>query len=258
MAGTGSFFFLAGEKLTGDTIVFSRVKSAWLSGRCVLPGILLFLSLFLAGAADTETTIDPKATVRNIFDRERARLTVAYCLRHYGRASDELREPRMIVVHFTAFPTMDASFRFFAPPRLDVVSRSDIKSGGLVNVSAHYLIDRDGAVVQLAPDNLVCRHTIGFNWTAIGIENVGNDAASLTDAQAAATAALVSRLVARHPSITCLIGHDEYRNSTLPHYRFFREHDRSYRFTDKVDPGPAFMGRVRGLLKERYGLVLQD
>jgi N-acetyl-anhydromuramyl-L-alanine amidase AmpD len=205
-----------------------------------------------------ETDIDPKASFRNIFDKERVRLTAEYCLQHYGSAHDELREPRMIVVHFTAFPTLEESFRFFAPSRLDTVSRRDIKNGGAVNVSAHYLIDRDGSVVQLAPDNRICRHTIGFNWTAIGIENVGQDAAAMTDAQADATADLVSRLVARHPSITCLIGHHEYRDVSLPHYRFFRENDRSYRFTDKVDPGPLFMARVRRVLKEHYGIVLQD
>ena len=216
------------------------------------------LSLFLAGASGSDTNIDPKAMGRNLFDGDRIRLTAEYCLRHYGKKSAELREPRMIVVHFTAFPTMDESLRFFAPQRLDKVSRSDIKNGGAVNVSAHYLIDRDGTIVQLAPDNVVCRHTIGFNWTAIGIENVGRDAGDLTDAQAAATAGLVSRLVARHPSVTCLIGHYEYRNVALPHYRFFREDDQTYRFTGKVDPGSAFMERVRWLLREHYGTVLQD
>jgi hypothetical protein len=67
-----------------------------------------------------------------------------------------------------------------------------------------------------------------------------------------------SRLVARHPSIAYLIGHYEYRKANLPHYRLFREDDRSYRFTQKIDPGPAFMSRVRGLLRERYGIVLKD
>jgi N-acetylmuramoyl-L-alanine amidase len=105
---------------------------------------------------------------------------------------------------------------------------------------------------------VVCRHIIGFNHTAIGIENVGRDATELTEAQASSTADLVSRLVERHPSITFLIGHHEYRETGLPHYRLFRENDASYRLTDKIDPGPAFMARVRVLLKERYGIVLQD
>ncbi|HEY6871863.1 MAG TPA: peptidoglycan recognition family protein [Geobacteraceae bacterium] len=216
------------------------------------------LSLVLTGFAGSSVDYDPQATRRNIFSDERLRLTADYCLTHYGRKSAALNAPEMIVVHYTAFATLGESFGFFAPPRLDRVSRRDIKGGGAVNVSAHYLVDRDGTVLQLAPDNVVCRHTIGFNHTAIGIENVGRNAADLTDAQASATAELVSRLVARHPSISCLIGHYEYRHTGLPHYRLFREDDRSYRFTSKVDPGPAFMARVRGLLKERHGIVLKD
>jgi len=105
---------------------------------------------------------------------------------------------------------------------------------------------------------VVCRHTIGFNYTAIGIENVGRDEADLTEAQASSTADLVSRLVTRHPSIAYLIGHYQYHDSRLPHYRLFREDAPGYRLTVKIDPGPAFMARVRALLQERYLLVLQE
>lgn len=216
------------------------------------------LSPLSAGFGGSSASYDPQATIRNIFDDMRLRLTANYCFTHYGRESAELREPQMIVVHYTAFSTLDESYRFFAPPRLDKISRRDIKSGGAVNVSAHYLVDRDGTIMQLAPDNVVCRHTIGFNQTAIGIENVGRSAADLTDAQASATAGLISRLVVRHPSIAYLIGHYEYREAGLPHYQLFKENDRSYKFTDKIDPGSSFMARVRSLLKERYGVVLQN
>ncbi len=225
--------------------------------RRLLAGALIVLAL-LTGFAGASVNYDPQATFRTIFNDERLHLTAAYCLTHYGIESAELSEPQMIVVHYTAFATRDESLGFFAPARLDTVSRRDIKGGGVVNVSAHYLIDRDGTILQLAPDDVVCRHTIGFNRTAIGIENVGRNAADLTEAQASATADLISRLVARHPSIAYLIGHHEYRKTELPHYRLFREDDRSYRFTAKVDPGPAFMARVRALLRERHGIVLKD
>jgi N-acetyl-anhydromuramyl-L-alanine amidase AmpD len=223
----------------------------------LLAGVLIALSL-LTGFSGSSANYDPQASSRSIFNDERLHLTASYCLTHYGNESAELREPQMVVVHYTAFATRDESYRFFAPPRLDTVSRRDITGGGAVNVSAHYLIDRDGTILQLAPDNVICRHTIGFNWTAIGIENVGRNAADLTEAQASATADLISRLVARYPSIAYLIGHHEYRKTDLPHYRLFREDDHSYKFTPKVDPGPAFMARVRGLLKERHGIVLKD
>lgn len=225
--------------------------------RRLLCGALIALSL-LTGFTGASINYDPQASTRSIFTDERLQLTAGYCLTHYGSESTELREPQMIVVHYTAFATKGESFSFFAPPRLDTVSRRDITGGGAVNVSAHYLIDRDGTILQLAPDNVICRHTIGFNWTAIAIENVGSKASELTSAQASATVDLISRLVARHPSIAYLIGHYEYRKTDLPHYGLFREDDRSYKFTAKVDPGPAFMARVRELLRERHGLVLKN
>jgi len=219
---------------------------------------LLLVSIILSGCLGRGAVLDPRATVRSVFDDERLRLTADYCRTHYGLDSYRLTEPEMVVVHYTAIPTLEESYRFFAPVTLDTVFRKDISSGGKVNLSAHYLVDRDGAVFQLAPDDVVCRHTIGFNYTAIGIENVGRNAADLTEAQASGTADLISRLVTRHPSIAYLIGHYQYRDSGLPHYRLFREDDPGYRLTVKVDPGPSFMARVRALLRERYGLVLQE
>ena len=38
---------------------------------------------------------------------------------------------------------------------------------------AHYVIDRDGTIYQLVPRSIMCRHTVGLNYTAIGIEHVG-------------------------------------------------------------------------------------
>lgn len=220
--------------------------------------VLLFVAAILSGCLGREVVLDPMATTRNVFDDERLRLTADYCRIHYGQDSCRLAEPEMIVVHYTAIPTFEESYRFFAPVTLDTVLRKDISSGGQVNLSAHYLVDRDGAVFQLAPDNVVCRHTIGFNHTAIGIENVGGSEADLTEAQAASTADLVCRLVERHPSITYLVGHYQYRDPGLPHHRLFKEDDSGYRLTVKIDPGAAFMARVRALLQERYGLVLLE
>jgi N-acetyl-anhydromuramyl-L-alanine amidase AmpD len=205
-----------------------------------------------------ETVWDPQATVRNVFDSERLKLTAEYSRIHYGAETSELREPRMIVLHYTAFATFSDSLRFFLPPLLDVRERADISSGGRVNVSAHYLVDRDGTLYQLAPENVICRHIIGFNYTAIGIENVGKNKHALTEAQAQADAALVSRIVKRHPTIEYLIGHQEYQDESLPHFALFLEKDPAYRFTPKHDPGCWFLERVRTLLKEKYGIVLKD
>jgi len=202
--------------------------------------------------------VDPYATQVPVFDAERLQLTSDYNRQHYGRSGFSLTDPRMIVVHYTAIASLPETLRFFKSARLDQAARRDIASGGDVNVSAHYVVDSNGDIYQLAPENVICRHTIGFNYTAIAIENVAADAGQLTERQARATAALVCRILGRHPTIRYLIGHHEYRDSTLPHYRLLVEKQASYRFTDKIDPGPQFMARVRELLEQDYGVTLAD
>jgi N-acetylmuramoyl-L-alanine amidase len=212
----------------------------------------------LAAPLTVSGVSDPEAAQVPVFDAERLRLTELYSAAHYGSKSYRLEQPQMIVVHYTAIPTLKESLRFFKPSHLDPASRADIAGGGEVNVAAHYLVDRSGALYQLAPEDILCRHVIGFNHSAIGIENVAANAAGLTERQAQSTAALISRIVKRHPGIRYLTGHHEYRNRQLPHYQLFRELDSSYRFTDKIDPGPQFMARVRQLLTKRYRLTLLD
>jgi N-acetylmuramoyl-L-alanine amidase len=208
--------------------------------------------------AVTQKLYDPQAAQVPIFNTQRLLLTSVYSRDHYGKDTFRLTDPEMIVVHYTAIDSLQETLRFFKPALLDHQVRKDIASGGDVNVSAHYLVDIHGKLYQLAPEDVICRHTIGFNHAAIGIENVAADADHLSDQQAQATAGLISRIVSRHPTIKYLIGHYEYRESNLPHYRLLIEHDAAYRFTDKIDPGPIFMARVRQLLKEHYGITLSD
>ena len=65
-------------------------------------------------------------------------------------------------------------------------------------------VDTDGTIYQLVPLTTACRHTVGLNWTAIGIEHVGtSDQAILSnrrqlDASLALTAWLMGEL--RHPA----------------------------------------------------------
>lgn len=219
--------------------------------------LVFFFNLFCTCTLASASTLDPLAIQSPIFDVERLQLTAEYSQRHYGAATAVLSKPQMIVVHFTTIPTREKTLDFFRPPRIDHQIRRDIASGGEVNVSAHYLVDRDGTLYQLAAEDVLCRHIIGFNHSAIGIENVAVDADDLTPAQLEANAALISRIVQRQASIRFLIGHHEYRDNTLPHYQLYREDDVTYRFTDKVDPGPLFMTRLRTLLDDRYNIRLK-
>jgi beta-N-acetylhexosaminidase len=123
--------------------------------------------------------------------------------------------------------------------------RPDIIKASALNVSAHFLVARDGTIYQLMPDNWMARHVIGLNYSTIGIENVGgkhNKEEDLTPAQVQANIDLVNYLKQKYPSIEYLIGHHEYRAmETTP---LWLEKDAGYR-TQKADPGESFMQEVR-------------
>ncbi|HZQ15622.1 MAG TPA: peptidoglycan recognition family protein, partial [Gaiellaceae bacterium] len=85
---------------------------------------------------------------------------------------------------------------------------------------AHFVIDRDGTIYQLVPLTTMCRHTVGLNWTAIGIEHVGtSDASILGDpAQLRASLELTLWLMSRYRiSLPNVIGHAE--SLTSPFHR---------------------------------------
>src|SRR5699024_12213797 len=98
--------------------------------------------------------------------------------------------PQMIVVHWTVVPSFEETFKVFNPPTLRN-TRPDINRAGALNVSAHYLVGREGRVAQLLPDTVMARHVIGLNYTAIGIENVGGPEHPLTGDQLQANARLI-------------------------------------------------------------------
>jgi N-acetylmuramoyl-L-alanine amidase len=172
----------------------------------------------------------------------RERLTLEYRRKHSDpNATDLVIAPRVIVLHYTSGDSAKSTRAYFDNLRIEV-ERAELARGGAVNVSAHFLVDRDGTIYRLQPETRYARHCIGLNHIAIGIENVGDEPTHpLTDAQVEADAALVRDLAARFP-ITHLLGHYEvmkFRADPL-----FVELDPTYK-NDKPDPGARFMARVR-------------
>jgi N-acetyl-anhydromuramyl-L-alanine amidase AmpD len=176
------------------------------------------------------------------FDQERIELTVAYRRLHQDPAAkDVIIQPRMIILHWTGISTFASTWNYFNRKRAEA-AREELAAAGEVNVSAHFLVDRDGAIFRLMPETWMARHCIGLNHIAIGIENVGDgEKLPLTTAQVASDAALVRYLAGKYP-ITHLIGHLEYRR--MEKTGLFLELDPKYRNT-KPDPGAAFMKAVR-------------
>jgi len=138
----------------------------------------------------------------------------AYSLRHYGEHTYRLKNPKVIVEHYTETAGASEAFNTFAP---DV---PDSEFHELPNTCAHFLVEPSGRIDQLVPLAIRCRHTTGLNWTAIGIENVGfSDQAILGDRRQLRASLLLTRW------LQCLyriaprnvIGHNESLSSPYHH-----------------------------------------
>jgi N-acetylmuramoyl-L-alanine amidase len=137
--------------------------------------------------------------------------TAAYARRHYGIDSYVLR-PRAIVEHVTVTSSFSSAYNTFAA---DV---PDAELHQLPGTCAHFIVDRDGTIYQLVRLNVMCRHTVGLNWAAIGIEHVGlSDAQVLGDAaQMRSSLALTVWLMWRYRiPLADVIGHNESLSSPL-------------------------------------------
>jgi N-acetylmuramoyl-L-alanine amidase len=137
----------------------------------------------------------------------------AYARRHYGLNTNELRTPRVIVQHVAQSATARSVYNTFA------VNRPDPELRELPGVCSHFLIDRSGTIYQLVALRLMCRHTVGLNHVAIGVEHVGfRDGEVLGNRrQMAASLALAGWLRCRYGiPLRSVIGHAESLSS--PHH----------------------------------------
>jgi len=184
------------------------------------------------------------------FTKKRIALTKEYIKQHYGVDAQSIEiEPKVVVVHWTAVMDLEKSFKRLEAELL-LSDRKEIASASALNVSAHFLVDRDGTIYQLMPDNWMARHVIGLNYSSIGIENVGGEAnkkEDLTPAQLDANIRLIRYLQTKYPTIKHIIGHYEYRE--FEKTPLWLEKDDGYR-TKKVDPGEKFIKNVRDALDE--------
>jgi beta-N-acetylhexosaminidase len=102
------------------------------------------------------------------FGARRKRQTAGYSRRHYDMRGWRLEDPQVIVEHYTDGTSFDSAWNHFAA--------NGSHLGEKPGVCSHFLIDTDGTIYQLVNLRLRCRHAIGMNWTAIGVEHVGTSA----------------------------------------------------------------------------------
>jgi AmpD protein len=139
---------------------------------------------------------------------------------------------RLIVVHGISLPPGefggDGVERLFTN-RLDPAAHPYYAQLADLRVSAHFLIRRDGALLQFVPCAQRAWHAGVSCWNgrercndfSIGIELEGTDDLPYEEAQYATLAALVDALCARYP-IEDIVGHSDIAPGR------------------KTDPGPAF------------------
>jgi len=118
-------------------------------------------------AATASVSKPPIASRLIPFGPKRKREMTAYSKRHYGQGQWRLREPKVIVEHMAQTATAAAVFNTFAA---DV---PDPELGELPNVCSHFVVGSSGRIYRLVNLRTRCRHTVGLNWTAIGIEHAG-------------------------------------------------------------------------------------
>jgi len=125
----------------------------------------------------------------------------------------------MVVEHYTAGSSFQGDLNWLTKPREQN------------RVSAHFLIGKDGRIVQLVPLNRRAWHAgvasfqgrEGVNSRSVGIENHGFGR-EWPEAQIQANLKVIASIKAHYPAVVWIAGHDEV---ALPKGR-------------KADPGPLF------------------
>ncbi len=181
------------------------------------------------------------------FGARRKRQMAAYSRRHYGERTWELTSPKVLVQHYTAGTSFDGAWNHFAA--------NGTHLGEKPGVCAQFLIDTDGTIAQLVNLRIRCRHAIGMNWTAIGIEHVGTNARDILDNRRMMRASLrlSAWLMLRYGiSIGNVIGHAEILRSP-----YHRERYRDWRCSTHADWDRSEMRIFRRRLRrtaERLGV----
>ena len=223
------------------------MPSARVKVRGVAQRFLLFAALLLACGAPASAqgaVRRPTIVQKPIpFPQKRKNETAAYAKRHYGLDSYRLTNPNVIVEHITVTSTFSAVFNTFAP------DKPDVELHELPGLCSHFVIDRDGTIYQLVPLGIMCRHTVGLNYTAFGIEHVGmSDADVMSNKRQMDASLRLTRWLRCRYSIGVgnVIGHSESLSS-----KYHRENVARLRTQTHGDWTHAHMQSYRARLADR-------
>lgn len=160
------------------------------------------------------------------YPQNRKNQMAAYSQRHYGDNTFALTAPKLIVIHYAEAGTIGSIYNTFA------ANSPDVEYHELPGVCSHFAVANNGRIVKFVPVNIRCRHVVGLNHVAIGIEHTGFSDGEVLGRKPQLRASL--RLTA---SLRCrlgipvkgVIGHNESLSS--PYY---------------LELDPDFRGRTHG------------
>jgi beta-N-acetylhexosaminidase len=225
-----------------DNLVVELAGVGPVSAATVSRHVAAIFGVAKAGAARAAAARKPTIVQSPIpFGADRRRQMRAYARRHYGLGSELLTDPKVIVEHFTASSTYSSAFNTFAG------NAPDPELHELPGVCAHFVVDRDGTIHQLVALRFMCRHTIGLNDSAIGIEHVGlSDAQVMGDRRQLAASLRLTRWLMGEYGIERknVIGHAESLSSPYHHERV-----KALRTRTHGDMARPAMRRYRKLLE---------
>ncbi len=129
------------------------------------PCVWVTATIALAVAASTAAAPKPALVDDPIsYGDQRRDQMAGYSRRHYGEAEWRLRDPDAIVLHYTAEPSYASAWNAF--------DSNAPSLGEPPGVCAHYTVKKSGAIAELVPPRIRCRHAIGLNHRSLGIEMV--------------------------------------------------------------------------------------
>jgi N-acetylmuramoyl-L-alanine amidase len=205
-----------GTGLVTIELLDPRTPTTPLSGASAAAPTASVSATTAASAADSAPAPAAPHIVNNMipFGQRRKEEMRRYAIRHYGIDSYELTDPKVIVEHFTEGTSWQSAYNTFAP---DI---PDSELHELPGVTSHFIIDQNGVIHQVLPLNLMGRHTVGLNYTAIGIEMVGMSDREILDRPPELNAALaLTRWLQSqyHIATRNVIGHNESLSSPYHH-----------------------------------------
>jgi hypothetical protein len=176
------------------------------------------------------------------YPKKRKREMAAYSKRHYGKSQWRLIDPKLVVIHYAEAGSVGAIFNTFAP------DRPDVEFHQLPGVCSHFAVGAGGGIVKFVPTSIRCRHVVGLNHVAIGIEHVGFSDGDILNrpAQLNPSLRLTQWLRCRFGiPIEGVIGHNESLSSP-----YYKELDPRFRGQTHGDFKKASMDVYRGDLRK--------